>query len=203
MSLVVAITGGIGTGKTSIADIIRLEDFDVISSDSSAGELMKANKEIQKKLKTLFGNEIYLEDGNINKPLLSSLIFGDTEKHKANLTKLNSIVHPLVIEKMIETVQSLEDQGKKLIFVESALTFEANLDDGFDYIIVADAPEEVCIERAMSRSGLSREEVLWRMDSQMSQKDKTGFADFVISNSGSKEELKKSVDFVLNVLKEL
>lgn len=202
-SVVVAITGGIGTGKSAVAAIIKEMGFPVISSDTVAKELMVKDEEIRTKLIKEFSDNIYLPDDMVNKELVSLLVFGDDEKSAQNLAKMNSIVHPKVIEHMINSVEELDKKGEKLIFVESALTFEAGLEDGFDYIVVVDAPEDTCIERVSSRSGLSGQQVRQRMNTQIPQQEKVGSADFVIDNSGTPEKLRQSVEFVMMILKTL
>lgn len=200
-SVVVAITGGIGTGKTTIAGIIADMGYPVISSDKEAKELMVKDAGIREKLIKEFGEDFYSPDGNVNNSFVPQLVFGQDEESLRRLGLLNSIVHPAVIENMINTVGMLEEKGEKLIFVESALTYEAGLEDGFDYIVVADAPEDVCIERVKARSGLSGEQIRQRMASQMPQKEKVSHADFVIDNSGSYDRLKQAVEFAMIVLK--
>lgn len=202
-SIVVAITGGIGTGKTTVSELIAAMGYPVISSDNAAKELMVKDLSIREKLVAEFGREFYLPDGEVNKSYVAQLVFGDDEKSADNLAKLNSIVHPVVIDNMIQSVEKHELQGEKIIFVESALTFEAGLDDGFDFIIVVDAPEDICIERVQKRSGLNEKQIRQRMNTQLPQQDKVNNSDFVIDNGSTPEKLKQSVEFVIMVLKNI
>lgn len=202
-SVVIAITGGIGSGKTTAANIIRESGATVLSSDDKAKEITANNEIVKEKLLRKFGEMVFLDDGSINKEFLSSKVFGETKERRDNLAALNSIVHPLVIDNMIDEVQKLEDAGEKLIFVESALTFEAGLEEGFDYIVVVDSEEDNCIERVMQRSGLSEQQVRLRMANQINPVEKRKAADFVINNNGSIEELKTSVNFILAIVKNL
>ena len=202
-SVVIAVTGGIGSGKSTVAGLIREQGYTVLSSDEKGREITAGNPEIKKKIIAAFGNEAYSDDGNINSQFLASLVFGNSDKHDRNLLKLNSIIHPYVIDYMIAEVQRLEDSGEKLIFVESALTFEANLQDGFDYIIVVDAPDEACIKRVMQRNGMSRQDVKNRMNAQINPVEKRKAADFVINNDKSLDDLKNAVNFILGIVKSL
>ncbi len=200
-SVVVAITGGIGTGKSTVAGLIESMGYPVISSDNEAKLLMVRDAGIREKLIKEFGPDFYSPGGEVNGSYVSGLVFGPDKESCKRLDKLNSIVHPAVIENMIKSVEMLEENGEKLIFVESALTFEAGLEDGFDYIVVIDAPEDICIDRVKTRSGLTEEQIRQRMASQIPQKEKVNNADFVIDNSGTPDKLKQAVDFAMMVLK--
>ncbi len=202
-TLVIGITGGIGSGKTTVAKIIADNGFIVISTDDKAKELMTDNLEVMKKIIEVFGGEVYLPDGSLNSPFLSSMVFGTDKNSKRNLEKLNSIVHPPVIDFMIEEVKRLEEAGEPFVFIESALIFEAGLEEGFDYIIVVDADEEYSVERVSEKTGMSPEEVRMRIEMQMSRDEKKGLADFVIENNGTEVELASSVKSLINIIKYL
>ncbi|MFH1052120.1 MAG: dephospho-CoA kinase [bacterium] len=202
-TLVCAITGGIGCGKTAVANIIKEMGYKVISSDENAKEIIATDRNVKKKLIDTFGKDLYNETGLIDKDLLSSIVFGNTEEHEKALLKLNSIVHPVVIAKMIDEVEEYEKKGEKLIFVESALTFEAQIEEGFDYIIVVDAKEDIAIDRIKKRSNMKEEDIRYRMKQQLSQELKIQHSDFVIENNGSLDDLKKSVEIIVNILSQL
>ncbi|ROL60273.1 dephospho-CoA kinase [Bacteroidetes/Chlorobi group bacterium ChocPot_Mid] len=201
--IVVAITGGIGCGKSAVAEIIKNMGYIVISSDENAKTVMVSNEKVRRKLISEFGEDIYFDDGKLNKDWLSKIVFGDSLDNEKSLAKLNSIVHPAVIEKLIEDVEYYEKSGEKIVFVESALTFEAQLEEGFDYIIVVDAKEKVIFERLKRSRNLSEEEIRFRMRQQLSRELKKQHADFVIENNGSLDELKKSVEIIVNILSRL
>ncbi len=202
-SIVVSITGGIGSGKTTVANIIRDMGFVVISSDDNAKYLMNSNDEIKNKLVNLFGKEVYSVDGKLNSKYLSQKVFGESEEHQNNLQKLNQIVHPYVIDTLIQEVAKYENKGEKFIFVESALTYEAGLEEGFDYIIVVDADEEIAINRVMHRTGLSKQEILYRNKNQISRQRKKEVADFVIDNNSSLENLSKSTKLIIDIITQI
>lgn len=200
-SLVIAITGGIGTGKTTVSKMIAECGHPVISTDEQAKIIMQSDEKVRLKLLEAFGAETFGSDGKLNSKYISEKVFGNTKEHDKALLKLNSIVHPPVIDFMIEHVQQLEDKGSPLIFVESALVYEAELDDGFDFIIVVDSTKENIQQRITQKSNLTKEELAARMKSQIPNDEKKQLADFVIDNNSTLEDLKKSVDFVLDIIK--
>jgi dephospho-CoA kinase len=202
-SFVIGITGGIGSGKSTVAKIIEDEGFNVIKTDDIAKELMQKNPAVMKKIIREFGSEAYKSNGKLNTEYLAGRVFGDTEEHQSSLDKLNQIVHPPTIDEMMRLTDEYEYTGEKLIFIESSLIFEAELEEGFDYIIVVNSNEENCLKRTMERSNLTREQALNRMKNQIPLKEKSDAADFVIQNDGNMIELEKSVDFILRILKQI
>lgn len=195
--LVIGITGVIGSGKTTVASIIEEEGFKVYYTDKIAKEIIETDETVRKKLVSEFGKEVFNEKGQLDNKYLSDLVFNNEDD--SNLIKLNNIIHPIVIQKMIEITKSCENDGDKIIFFESALIFEAGLEDGFDYIITVVSDIDKTVERL--KSNMSKIDILKRMSKQLPQEDKAKNSDFVIENNGSIEELKKSVRFILNIVK--
>lgn len=198
--IVVGITGGIGTGKSTVGSYVKSKGFAFISSDENAKQLMNSDKELQSKLQEKFGIEVLL-DGTINAPYLAKQLFG--KENENNREFVNSLVHPRTIAMMMEQVEEFEQNGATIVFVESALLYEVSLDEGFDYVIVVDATDEVRISRVMDRSGESREAITERMNAQLSQKWKVQQADFVVDNNKTVQDLYKTVDFLLSILPSL
>jgi dephospho-CoA kinase len=197
---VVAITGSIGSGKSTVAEYIKSKGFPVINTDDKAKELMVTDQKVIKAIKKEFGDDIYSDKGELNKQKLADLVFGEDKESQERLARLNALVHPAVIDFMIAEVRRLEEEGEALVFVESALVFEAQLEEGFDYIIAVYLDEETSIKRAAVRLGQPEEAIRKRMANQISPESKKGHADFVIDNSGTKEDAEKSVDFLLTIL---
>lgn len=195
--LVIGITGVIGSGKTTMASIIEKEGFKVFFTDEVAKEIVNTDEKIRKRLVEEFGDEVFDNKGQLNSKFISDIVFGSDDDSMLN--KLNSIIHPPVIQKMIEITRDCEKQGEKIIFFESALIFEAGLEEGFDYIISIVSDIEKIISRLENR--FSKIEVLKRLSRQISQEEKAKNSDFVIENNGSLEDLKKSISFVLNIIK--
>lgn len=199
--LVIAITGGLSTGKSIVSEIISKNGYPIINTDNLAKKLVTQSKKIQEQIIKNFGNNSIDENGNLNSLVLSKLVFGEKKENKKNLELLNSIIHPPVIDEMIKEIEELANKNYKIIFVESALIFEANLEDGFDYIIVVDAPLEKRIEWFKKRTNLTEKEFFDIQNSQLSQEFKKNNADFVIENYKTTEELEKSVYTLLDIIK--
>lgn len=195
--LVVAITGGFATGKTTVAKIIEKEGYPVVYTDLLAKELMQNDEEIKKSIIEIFGTNAYKANERLNSEFIASIVFDDYKM----LNKLNQIVHPKVIDLMENKLFEIVKAGNKLVFTESALIFESGIQDGFDYVVCVSCEKETQIQRAMLRHNLSYDDVLKRINSQIDIKKKEELSDFIIKNDGSIEELEKSTKLILNILK--
>lgn len=195
--VIIGITGGIGSGKSTIANWVRERGYIVISSDELAKELMRTNEELKQKLIEEFGESIYLENGELNKSLLSDLIF---DTNHSQVKKVNQIVHPYAIDSIMNQLETLANEGNKLLFVESALMFESGMAEGYDYVITVHTDENKVIERVQSRSGLSEQKIRTIMKSQLNPIEKKKLADFVIENNGTVDDLRVSFDTLLPIL---
>ena len=195
----VGITGGIGTGKSSVSKLLQERGWVVYSSDVTAKEIMASDAEVRAELAKAFGEHVLTPEG-VNAPLLSSLVFGPLQEHENNLDTLNAIVHPKVLDIHMRAIEEEAAKGTKIVAIESALIYEIDLEDGFDYVVVVDAPSEMCIDRVTHRSGLSRDEVQRRIDKQMPMEQKRGLADFVIDNSKTPEDLTKATATIAMII---
>lgn len=198
--IIVGITGGIGSGKSTVSDYITELGYTVINSDAKAKQLYLEDEELKAKLIKEFGEDFYFPDGNINKEFIGNLIFSDTKESHENLSKLNSIVHPLVIQSNIDEIDRLVDEGEYLIFVESALIFETNIQDAFNFVICVIADEDNVIERLMKRSNLTEEKIRQRIKNQISPEEKKKKSDFVINNNSTIEALQNSTQFIIDII---
>ena len=174
----IGITGGIGSGKTTVCAIFSTLGIPIYNSDERAKKIMVENQSVVNKLKAQFGSTIYFEDGSINRVLLSQIVFNDKEQ----LTKLNEIVHPAVFEDMIKWYA--ENQNHKYVLQEAAIMYESGSYKMLDKTILVFADQEIRIERVMKRDNVDRVAVLARMDKQMPESEKLKLADFVIYNNG-------------------
>lgn len=201
--LLVGVTGNFGSGKTTVCKIIENLGYPVIYSDLLAKELMQKNKKLKEKLISTFGNEVYLPDGSLNREFLAEKVFANGEEAEKRLALLNSIVHPFVLDESKRIINSLILEGKDLIFFESALIYEAEIQELFDYVILVFADKNKVIERLTENEKFTREEIERRLSKQIDVEEKQKVADFTIFNNGSLEELKRNVEFVLEMIKEL
>ena len=170
----VGITGGIGSGKSTVSNIFKVLGIPVFDADSAAKQLMQNDESLKENLQKEFGNDVYI-NGQLNKKYLAELVFKDTYK----LEKLNAIVHPVAIE---AGLQWAAKQTTAYIVKEAALLFEAGSGFNLDYIIGVFAPINLRIKRVMDRDAISKEEVVARIDKQIDETIKMKLCDFVIVN---------------------
>lgn len=173
--LKLGVTGGIGSGKTSVCRVFSVLGIPVFSTDLVAREIMDSDVSVREKISIIAGTDIYPE-GNLDRNKLASLIFNDESK----LGKVNSIVHPLVFSNFREWSAK---QESPYVIMEAAILFEGGADKYVDLIATVVAPAEEKIQRVMSRSNLSREQVLERMKNQMEDDERIGRSDYIIKNS--------------------
>ncbi len=169
----IGLTGGIGSGKTTVAKIFEVLGVPVYYADIAAKEIM-LQLEVKEKIISTFGKESYNEEG-LNRQHISSIVFSDNEK----LEQLNAIVHPATIA---DAENWMKQQTTPYAIKEAALIFETRASFGLDYVIGVFAPEPLRLHRIMRREKVSREEVQKRMDSQIEDAIKMRLCDFVITN---------------------
>jgi dephospho-CoA kinase len=170
----IGLTGGIGTGKTTVANIFKVLGIPVFDADTVAKQLMENDLQLREQLIAQFGPTSF-QDGKLNRAYLASIVFKDPYQ----LAVLNAMVHPLSL-KAAEDWMKL--QNAPYVIKEAALIFEAGAAAGLDLIIGVTAPAALRIQRVMHRDGISREAVLERMDKQIDESIKMRLCDFVIQN---------------------
>ena len=174
----IGITGGIGSGKTTVCKLFESLNIPIYYADGRAKWLMGNDPQLKKNITELFGEEAYLVDGTLNRVFISTIAF----QNQAKLSELNALVHPAV-QKDGEIWFSQQKNAPYAI-KEAALLIESNSYKQLDEIIVVTAPIEVRVERVMLRDSVKKEAVMARVSKQMSDKDRAQFADYVIDNNG-------------------
>ncbi len=189
--IVVGLTGGIGSGKTTVANFFKDLGVPVYFADEEAKKLMHTSKEIKQQLIAAFGKETFT-NGNLNRSYLASIVFNDSSK----LQKLNSIVHPEVAKHFLSWVQK---QQAPYVIQENAILYENNTASNFDVIITVTSPIGEKIDRVVKRDATTKKEVLARMNKQWDDEEKIALSDFVINNTNLKATRKQ----VLRIHKKL
>jgi dephospho-CoA kinase len=174
MTIKVGITGGIGSGKSTVCGVFKTIGIPIFEADQVAKKLMNENREIRKTLTGWFGEELYTS-GVLNRKMLSGLIFNNTEL----LEKVNALIHPLVRETFL---QWSEEQTTPYSVYEAAILFESGFYRLMDFTILVSAPEHLRIERVIERDKITAEEVVARMKNQWSDDEKRKLASTEIIN---------------------
>ncbi len=172
--LKIGLTGGIGSGKSTVAAIFEVLGIPVYYSDEASKRLMIENEELRSSITNHFGAEAYT-DGILNRKFLAAQVFNDSKK----ITLLNSLVHPVTIK---DAAEWIEMQKTPYIVKEAALIFESGSNKYLDYVIGVDAPKALRIQRAIDRDNISSQQVEARMSRQMDENEKMRLCDFVIVN---------------------
>ena len=188
----IGLTGGIGSGKSFIANILEHMGFPVYYSDLRSKELTKSNPSIKTGLISLFGEEVYSDD-QLNTQLVATKIFQNEEIRQ----KVNGLIHPIVRKDFEDWVTN---QKSTLVFNEAAILFETGSYNNFDANILICAPLELKIQRVMKRENCSREEVLVRMNKQWSDEDKMKLTDYSILNDNETPVLIQLEEIINNLL---
>lgn len=195
--LIVALTGGIASGKSVVADVLARHGCTIHSADQTARRLMEPGRPAWEKVVARFGRKILRPDQTIDRSGLARIIFNDEEARAF----LNRLIHPLVLEEKRAAIERLAKEGRVKIFVsEAALTIEAGFAGYFDKIIVVYCRPEIQIQRLMERDHIERAEASKKIQSQMPAEDKRKYADYVVDTSGTVEETIRQSERVYHAL---
>lgn len=192
MTLVIGLTGGIATGKSTADQYFKQQGLPVIDADAIAHNIMDKGKPAWQKVIDTFGKEYLNDDQTINRKKLGELVFNN----KAALEKLNEITHPLIHEDILKQIKKYS-KNNKIVIVDVPLLFETNMEKMYDQTIVITLPEDLQIQRLMQRNSLSKKAALNRIHSQMSLKEKEAKATYVVANTGTISELENKLDKLL------
>ena len=195
-SKIIGITGGIGSGKSTVSKFIEELGFPVYDSDFWAKELVNVDENLKSRIIELLGEESYDENGKYNRKFVAEKVFD----HQELLLKLNQIIHPAV---KIHFENWVNAQNAEFVFKETALLFELKLNESCYQSILVTADENIRIKRVMDRDGRTYREVKEIIDKQMPEVDKVKLADFVIQNNTDLESLKEFTHQVIDELQRM
>ena len=192
--MIIGLTGGIGTGKSTVSRKLRERGYPVIDLDVISREVIEYPEVIDELVRN-FGNEILENQNNISgkksisRNKLRQIVFKDEKK----VNMLNSIIHPPIVEKMRREIEKLK-KNCKTVFIEVQLLFEAHLEKEFDIIVLIYADKKTQLERVLKRDGRSEEEVQQIINAQISMDEKRKLSNYIIENNGNSEMLKLEIE---------
>ena len=191
----VGITGGIGSGKSYICNIFKELGVKIYDADKMAKQLMVSNRDVIKNIKHNFGTIAYLDNGELNRDHLSSVVFSNSDK----LAILNSIVHPALLTDFASFAEESERRGEKIVIMEAAILIESGFDQFMDKILVINADYELRIKRATERDNVDIEKVKSRMSAQINDEERNKKADFIIFNNKNDLLLPQILEFLRKI----
>ncbi|WP_026771084.1 dephospho-CoA kinase [Sediminibacillus terrae] len=193
MALVIGLTGGIASGKSTIAGFLAEWNIPIIDADIISRQVVEKGETAYERIVDVFGEEVLLSDGNLDRGKLGKLIFRDKEKRE----QLNDIVHPAVREKMLEQRDAFAAKGEEAVVLDIPLLYESSLTHFVDKVLVVYVDEETQRRRLMNRNGFSEEEATERMTAQMPLDKKAKMADEIIDNNGTIESSRQQLLTIL------
>lgn len=187
---IIGLTGGIGSGKSTVSDILEEMNYKVIDADKLSREACKIGSPLLRLLVKEFGIDIICEDGTLDRKKLADLAFSDRDGTR----RLNELVQTAILVKAMEYFSELRNEGKTdVCFFDVPMLFEAGWDKYTDAVWLITAPENVRLSRVVTRDKSRRDAVLARMRLQLTDEEKIARADLIIDNSGTEEDLRKQV----------
>ena len=196
--MLVAITGGIATGKSRVGDFLAQRgEAGILSADAACRALLQPGEPGWQGLRELLGADFFLEHGVLDRSRLRQHLFAE----EALRQKVDALLHPLARQRMLREAQSLVADGRcQRLLVEVPLLFEAGWQDDYAQVVVVSADQELCVKRLMRRDGVSRVEALQAIAAQMPLAEKARRADFVVDNSGDWEDTRLLLEALLPLL---
>ncbi len=190
------LTGNIGSGKSTVAQMLRECGAFTVDADEVAREIVRPGEPALEEIVTCFGREVLSADGTLDRGALAKIVFADEQGRR----RLNDITHPRILERIKEKISARSSE--QMVFVEASLIDRKSggINDLIDGLVVVACPGELREQRVAARDGLSPEEIRRRMDSQVSEAEKASQADFLIKNSSDIENLRTQVHALFEVL---
>ena len=188
---IIGLTGGIGTGKSTVSAYLKEKGCVILDADKMSRQLTAPGGAALPEIRETFGNEVFFEDGTLDRKKLGNIVFNDKEK----LKELEKLTTEKVVEQTVDGLVRLRKAGYSgIVIIDAPLLFECNMQVLTEESWLVTTDLEVRIERIMKRDGLDRQNILDRINNQMSDEEKRVIADYVIDNSGSLEHLYRQID---------
>ena len=187
MSRILGLTGGIACGKSTISAYLKEFGLPVIDADECSRAVVEKGSIGLEKLTEIFGNKILENDGTLNRKALGQIVFSDSEQ----LSLLNSVMEPLIRKEISRRLN--QENNADLVVLDAPLLIEQHYDKICDFIMTIDVSKKIQLERLIERDNLSEDEAKSRIESQLSSRERNGFADVVIDSSGTVEQTRKQV----------
>lgn len=195
--IVAAVTGGIGSGQSSVCSFLSSWGCKIINADLKAKEVIQRNRQLQKQLKEAFGRDIFEKNGKLNPSRLAEQAFKD----ELQTQKLNQLVHPMMVESLVEEMEQARFSKRyPIVIIDAALVYEISIEKMFDAVVVVNAPLLERQKRVRERDGMTKKQFTARVEKQIPLQDKTGWADFVVENDDTMDVLEKRTKEVFDKL---
>lgn len=194
--LTIGLTGGISSGKSTITSWFLEKGIIVLDADQIVRQLQKPGSQLLYDLAHEFGPSVILENGELARDVLGSIIFHD----EAAKQKLNAMIHPLVKQKLVEGIEQAKARGEQLVVLDVPLLFESGVESLVDRTLVVYVPREIQVKRLMKRDQIDESYALAKINSQMSLEKKRDLADYVLNNEYSMRELRTQFEQMFEML---
>ncbi|MFL8709404.1 dephospho-CoA kinase [Clostridioides sp. GD02377] len=195
--LILGLTGGIGCGKSSLSNIFRNLNISIVDADIISRKIFE-DKILLKKVFDCFGQNVKNDDETLNRKALGRIVFNDEEK----LRELNNLTHPRIREKIMSEIDEVRKKGESIVILDAAILVESGFLEMVDKLLVVTCKQEVQINRIKNRDNCSEQEAISRINSQMSQEEKSKYGDYIIDNSGTITELESKAHKFIEYMKE-
>lgn len=191
--LILGLTGNIGCGKSSLSNIFKENNIEIIDADIISRQIFE-DKALLEDVFIHFGEDIKNSDGSLDRKALGRIVFNDDNK----LIELNNLTHPKIRNKILDKIENAKYHNQKIVVVDAALLIEGGYLTIIHKLLVVNCNKEIQIKRIQGRDNCTKEEAISRINSQMSQEEKVKYADYIIDNSGTFEALRiKANDFIM------
>ncbi|MED4401170.1 dephospho-CoA kinase [Metabacillus fastidiosus] len=194
MTLIIGLTGGIASGKSTVSNMFKEKNITVVDADQIARDVVEIGKTAYKEIVQHFGKEILNNDETINRAKLGSIIFQSEEERKI----LNNIVHPEVRKEMMSQTEIAKENKEEIVVLDIPLLYESNLTHLVHKTLLVYVDENVQVKRLMERNNYTYEEAKMRMEAQLSLEDKLKLVDHVINNNGTIGETEEQLNKLIN-----